>query len=1011
MKLVEFSIKNRAVTWLMIWLIALGGIVSYQKLGRLEDPEFTIKEAVITTLYPGATSLEVEEEVTEKIETALQQLKQLHELRSISRPGLSIVFAEMEDAFDKNSLPQVWDEMRRKIKEVEPQLPPGVVEPLINDDFGDVYGVFFALTGDGYSYHDLKEIAEDIRLELMFCEDVGRIAFWGEQQEVIYVELNRTKMSSLGISPTMIFNTIGAENAVVSGGVTRVDSEQLRLEVSGGFDSLEAIEMLYIRGLGSDKLIRLGDVAEVRRGYREPSSSFLYFDSQPAIGIGISTVDGGNVVRMGRSVKARLEELKARLPVGVELQTIAFQADTVSRAVNGFSINLLEAVVIVLVVLILFMGFREGLVMGIVLLLTILGTFIGMKMAGVLLQRVSLGALIIALGMLVDNAIVVVEGIMIKTRQGLSKKDAAIETVKETHWPLLGATAIAILAFASISVSHDKTGEFLRSLFQVVGISLGLSWVLAVTVTPFLCIVLLKNVDNDASDDLYHNWMYRAYRWLLKRCVRHRWITLGSVLLMLLLSLYGFRQVPKNFFPNSSRPQFTVSLYFPEGTHIESTRDRTLEIGRYVQTLEHVTDAVAFVGKGAMRFILTYQPEMPASNYAQLLVSVDDYREIRELLPQVREYLNAHAIDAVAVIEPFKLGMPGNWVAPRIIGPDVETLYQVGAQYADIMRRTPDTEAVHTDWMNKIKTVKMELSASRSSETGVSRPDVARSVATHFTGIPGGIYREGNDLLPIMMHIPLKSSEGLDQMKDVQIWSSMTGAFLPIEQVVDDMRIEWEPSVIQRLNRKRTLTVFAKPVVQTTAALLEKIRPEIEAVELPEGYELEWGGEYENSTEANQKLGANVPAALMLMFLISVLLFNSFRHPIIIFIGLPLVMIGVVSGLLLAGQPFGFMATLGILSLFGMLIKNEIVLLEQINLEMKDGKDPYNALIHASVSRVRPVSMAALTTVLGMVPLLWDPFFGPMAVTIMAGLTFATALTLLVVPVLYTAFFHIKAHL
>jgi len=1010
MKLAEFSISNRAVTWLMILLLTVGGMLSYQRLGRLEDPEFTIKEAVITTTYPGASAEEVESEVTEKIETALQKLKQLHELRSISRPGLSIVYAEMKDHFGKNTLPQVWDEMRRKIGEVVPLLPPGVNEPSINDDFGDVYGVFFALEGDGYSYHDLKEIAEDIRLELMFCKDVGRIEFWGLQQEVIYVDMNEEKMSDLGISPAMIFGTIGAENTVVSGGLTKVGPDKLRVEVSGGFQTPENIGSLYIRGITSDKLIQLKDVATVHRDYADPSTSFLYFNGKPAIGVGISTVDGGNVVVMGDSVKEKLKELQQRLPIGVELKTISFQAETVSEAVNGFSINLLEAVVIVLVVLVIFMGMREGMVMGIILLLTILGTFIGMRMMGVLLQRVSLGALIIALGMLVDNAIVVVEGIMIKTRLGLSKKQAAFETVKETQWPLLGATAIAILAFASISVSQDKTGEFLRSLFQVVGISLGLSWILAVTVTPFLCDVMLKTVNGDASADLYHNWIYRTYRWLLKKALHYRWMTLATVLLMLVGSMIGFKHVPKNFFPDSSRPQFTVSIYYPEGTHIDSTRDRVLEASNFIQTLDHVTDSAAFIGRGAMRFILTYQPEMPSSNYAQLLVCVDDYRSIKGLIGQVRQYFHERQIDAVAVIEPFKIGMPGNWVAPRIIGPDINTLYRIGEQYAEIMRNTPDTEAVHTDWMNQIKSIKVDLSETRAKELGVFRPDVARSLATHFSGVAGGIFRDGNDLLPIMLRIPGNNEDGLSRVKDSMVWNSLTGAFIPLEQVSDGISIDWKPSVIHRLNRKRTLTVFAKPIVQTTEALFEKIKPQIESIKLPDGYELEWGGEYENKTEANQKLGANVPAALMLMFLISVMLFNSFRHPIIIFTGLPLVLIGVVAGLLSAGQPFGFMATLGILSLFGMLIKNEIVLLEQINIEMNGGKDPYEALVHASVSRVRPVTMAALTTVLGMIPLLWDPFFGPMATTIMAGLTFATALTLIVVPVLYSVLFRIKTH-
>ena len=702
MKFAEYSLKNRAVLWSLVILIFLAGVSSYQQIGRLEDPEFTIKEAVIFTQYPGANAVEVEEEVTEPLETAVQQLKQLHEVRSISRPGLSIIQAEMKDKYDKETLPQVWDEMRRKINEAAAQLPPGVESPFINDDFGDVYGIFFALTGDGYSQHDLKEIAEDIRLELMVCDDVGRIGFHGVQQEVVWVKMDQNRMTTLGLSPMVILNTIQEQNTVVSGGTERMGPNQVRFEITGEFDEIKALEQLLVTGSNTGERIRIGDVATIERGYLDPPQQQMFYNGQAAVGIGISTVLGGNVITMGNSVSEKLEELAPHLPVGVELNKIAYQSETVAKSVDGFVLNLFGAVAIVLVVLVIFMGFREGFIIGAILMLTILATFFCMQMNGVLLQRISLGALIIALGMLVDNAIVVVEGIMIKTQLGKNKTEAAIETVKETQWPLLGATIIAILAFAAISLSQDVTGEFLKSLFQVIAISLGLSWVLAVTVTPFFCVLFLKTNEKKSQKDPYGSMVYRVYRGLLGFCIRRRWMVMGIVMSVLTLAFVGFGFVKQNFFPDSSRPQFTMSLFFPEGTHIDETREIILNIQDKVRTYEGVADVSSFVGSGAMRFILTYAPEMPSSNYGQLLVGVDNYELIPELIDLSRSMLNAHYPSVVHEMQPFKLGPSGAAIEARLVGRDEDTLYRISAQYMEIMRETANMESVRSNWGGRI---------------------------------------------------------------------------------------------------------------------------------------------------------------------------------------------------------------------------------------------------------------------------------------------------------------------
>lgn len=1010
MDLANYALRHKAVTLVFTLMVAVGGYLSYQSLGRLEDPEFTIKQAVIYTQYPGATAAEVEEEVTEPLETAVQQLKQLDEVRSISRAGLSIIYAEIQDTYDGHELPQVWDELRRKVNDATGSLPPGCEAPQINDDFGDVYGIFLALTGEGYSFRDMREFAKDLRRELLLCEDVGRIDFWGLQTEVVYVEIDRSRLARLGIPPATIFDTITAQNTVSTSGDVKVGGERVDLRVTGGFESVKAMEDLLIPAADTDdgksRMIRLRDVATVERGYLDPPTQLLRHNGKPAVGLGISTVEGGNVVTMGEAVQARLAELTPRVPVGMEIEPIAFQADTVKEAVTGFAVNLLEALAIVVVLLVLFMGLREGLIMGVVLLVTILGTFIFMKFWDVSLQRISLGALVIALGMLVDNAIVVTEGIVIKVMQGVRREQAATETVREVQWPLLGATIIAIMAFAAISVSDDTTGEFLGSLFQVIAISLGLSWVFAVTITPWLCVTFLKKPTE--IKEAHNNWLYRGYRAFLRFCINHRWLTLAAVASMLVVSLYSFQFVQKNFFPDSTRPQFMVDIWYPAGTHIEETAEGLAAMDEHIRSLPGVTATDTFVGNGALRFILTYEPEMPDSSYGQVLVSVDEYDAIPALMAQVEEYLNAEHPRALSAVEAFKLGPGGGAIEARLIGDDGLVLRQLADQVMEIMRDNDNTRTIKHDWRQRVKALHVRMAEAQSRDAGVTRPEISQALTMNFSGVNAGLYRDGDTLLPIVLRPPKAQRQGVSNLQDVQVWSEAAGKALPIGQVTDGSQTMWEDPIIRRLDRKRTLTVSCQQRTGTAMTLFEELRPQIEAIDLPPGYTLEWGGEYEKSTEANTKLMANVPIAFAVMFFISVMLFNSLRHPLIIFLGLPLALIGVVAGLLTAGQPFGFMALLGFLSLSGMLIKNEIVLLDQINLDIANGKQPYQAVVDSAVSRVRPVCMAAFTTVLGMIPLIWDAFFAAMAVTIMAGLTFATALTLVVVPVLYCVFFRVK---
>ncbi len=1002
-----YAIHHRATLLVAIILVVLGGVLAYGSLGRLEDPEFTIKEAVISTPYPGATAEQVELEVTDPLETAIQQVKQLKEVRSQSRAGLSIIFAEIQETYDKETLPQVWDELRRKVAAAQAALPPGAGPSDINDDFGDVYGVLLAITGDGYTLADLKEIAKDLRRELLLCLDVGRIDLWGLPVEVVYVEVDRAKLSRLGLNPQAIFDAIRHRNTITETGKLAVGSQDVRLRVTGDYEAVKDLGEQLI-GSGPDgRLIRLKDIARIERADRDPPDAVLRWNGRAAVGMGISTVSGGDVVAMGDALSQRLEELTSRMPVGIQIHDIANQSKTVKTTVRGFELSLGAAVVIVVGLLLVFMGPREGVIIGAVLLLTILTTFVAMNALGITLQRISLGALIIALGMLVDNAIVVAEGTVIKSQRGMSRPQAAIETVRETQWPLLGATAIAILAFAAITLSKDMTGEWLESLFQVICLSLGLSWIFAITVTPYLCVVLLPG--GKSSRGAPHDGpFYRAYRRFVGACIDHRWITLAIVGGLFMTAAWGFGFVRQDFMPDMNRPQITIDVWMPEGTHIDRTTAEVAAIDDHVRSLEGVTDVAAFVGRGPLRFLLTYEPQMPNSAYGQLLVSLDDYRRIPELKARLTPYLERRHPRAITSVDAFKLGPGGGAVVARLSGPDPDVLRDLADRVKDVMWANDNSRSVRTDWGRPVPAQALHLAQARSREIGVTRPDLSEALATTASGVVAGVYRHDEDLLSIIVRPPPDQRRDIDDVRDVQVWSESREHWTPIDQVTDGQSLRWETPIIQRLNRARVVRVSCKQKTGTTDGLLRELMAPIESIPLPDGYTLEWGGEHEEQVEANTKLMSNVPIAFTAMFVVSVMLFNTLRHALIIFLGLPLAVIGVASGMLLADKPFGFMAMLGFLGLAGMLIKNEIVLLDQINIERAAGKVPHRAVVDAAVGRVRPVSMAALTTVLGMTPLLWDAFFAPMAVTIMGGLTFATVLTLVVVPVLYSAFFGVR---
>ena len=1008
MSLARLTIEKKTVSIVLTIVFFLGGIIAFLDMPRLEDPEFTIKEALVVTNYPGANPSEVADEVTDVIEGAAQQLKQLKKVTSISNRGQSIVTVEVQDQYDKDTLPQVWDELRRKVSDAQPFLPPGAGPSLVIDDFSDVYGVLLSITGEGYTQQDLQDYVTFLRKQLLLVDNVAKIVVWGEQKETVFVEISRARMSQLGVSLESVYKTLSNRNLVVKSGNVKVGREYIEISPSGGVESVEDLGDLFIRD-GSGRLVPLRDVAEIHRGYQTPPSQVMGFNGQNSVAIGISMNPSANVVDLGDAINAKLQELLPQTPVGINVEKVYFQPSRVDNAVNSFVINLAEAVAIVIIVLLLFMGLQSGLLIGAILLITICGSFIFIQMAGVALERISLGALIIALGMLVDNAIVVIEGVLIRYQKGMDRIQAAVDVVEQSKWPLLGGTIIAIMAFAGIGLSPDKVGEFCRSLFVVLFISLMMSWITAVTVTPLLCEMFLRPKVTSAENDPYGGFLFRVYRGILEFCLRRRVITMVTLVAMLAGAIYGFGFVKRSFFPDSTQPRFYIHYWLPQGTDIRVTAEDVDELAGVLLQDEQIKNVSTFTGQGAPRFILTYPPEKPSSSYGLLLVEVKDYETTSAVMARYKKYVNENYPQAEAKVKKFKLG-PGRAasIEVRFSGPDTNILRELSRKAQDIMLATGHAESIRDDWRQDVKVLSPVIMEAQAKIAGITRPDLARAMQQFFIGTNVGVYREGDKLLPIVARPPARERLDVNQIGDVQIFSPVAGRMIPVEEVVSGFATNIEPGKLQTRNRMLTITASCEPIVGLPSVLLKELRPQIEAIELPAGYTMEWGGEFEDSKDAQTALAASLGGPFLIMILATVMLFNNLRVPAIIWLTVPLSIIGVTCGLLLTGEPFGFMALLGFLSLSGMLIKNAIVLLDQINLELAEGKEPYRAVVDSALSRIRPVAMAAGTTILGMLPLVTDAFFSAMAVTIMAGLAFATILTLLVVPVFYCMFYKVK---
>ncbi|WGW05931.1 efflux RND transporter permease subunit [Tropicibacter oceani] len=1002
MDIARFSINRPIYTWIVMLICLLGGLWGFATLGRLEDPAFTIKTAVVVTQYPGASAEEVALEVTEPLESQIQKMGEVKDIQSMNQPGLSWITVNMQDTYDGTQLPQIWTKLRNRVAEAA--LPSGATPPFVNDGFGDVYGLYYAVSAPGFSDAEINELSTFLRRELLLVSGVSDVALSGVPNEVIYVEPNLALTATLGIPPAAIIGAVASANEVVDGGALQSDEGRTLVQRPEGSDSVSEIAALSI-GVGG-KVINLSDFADISREREADPDLIIRHNGAEAFTLGVAGIATENIVEVGTRVDERLDQLRASLPLGISIQSIYRQHTVVEEASNAFLVNLAMSVAIVVIVLAVFMGWRAAIVVGSTLLLTVVGTLFFMALGAIEMERISLGALIIAMGMLVDNAIVVAEGMQIAMRHGKSSRDAATEAASKTQIPLLGATVIGIMAFAGIGLSPDATGEFLFSLFAVIAISLLLSWVLAVTATPLLGHYFFKRGEEGTSDG-YDGALFRGYAAVLRLSLRLRWPVIVALVAGTAACYAMFGQIKQQFFPDSNTPLYFVHYKLPQGASIHQTSDDIAVLEDWLVQREEVQAVTGYVGQGASRFMLTYQAEDPNPSYGHLIVRVSSLDVIEDEMNALETYALSAVPQGEFRVKRLAFGPGGGApIEVRFSGRDPDVLRDLADQAIARMQAVSDNIiAPRQDWRERELVLRPLYATERAQDAGISRTAITQVLQFATEGSSGGTFRERDRQIPIIVRAPRDSDLALT---DHMIYSDSGNTLVPLAQVIDGFTFEPQDTLLQRRDRAEVITVGADiPRGMTAAQVQAEIQATIDAMEIPDGYALEWGGELESASEAQAALGAQLPFSLIIMVLISVLLFNALRQPIIIWLLVPMAVNGVSLALLGAGLPFTFTALLGLLSLSGMLIKNGIVLVEEIDLTREaDPSLPLEtAIVTASTSRLRPVFLAAATTILGMLPLLSDAFFQSMAATIMGGLAFASVLTLIAAPVLYYVFF------
>lgn len=1006
MNLADFAIRQRVFVSFFVVLCVIAGIISYFQLGKLEDPTFTVKSAVIVVLYPGASAKEVELQVTDTIETKVQEMDSLWKLRSLSRPGISMIFVDLVEELESSELPQEWDLLRRKMQDVKLQLPPAAQLSIVQDEFSEVYGMLFSVYGDGISPAKLHDYAEELQRRIKTVSGIKKIELHGLKEQVVNIHIPNERLTQYGVSSAQVINQFISQNAVLGSGLFEAGDERVRYSHGGYFQSLDDIKNISLKGgvgnLLDAGLVKLGDVAEISLDYQTPAVSEARYNGQPAVVLAVSPRGGVNVVSLGGDLKRVIAEYQNELPIGAEIGVIAFQPDEVQKSISNFVVNLLESIAIVVVVLWVFMGLKSASIVGFSLFLTILITLIYMLIAGIDLQRVSLGSFILALGMLVDNAIVITDLFIVKLKQGKERTEAAIEAVKEMGLPLLGATIIAFMGASSILFSKTDSAEFAISTFQVLASSLTLSWVVAMTVTPMLCWYFIRA---EPSAEMKPAGKFEIrYRKAIDWTLDHSKLALLALVPFIVVTVLALPMLKTIFMPSSDRPLVFLDYWLPAGSKIEKVSEDMQVIEKWLLEQPEVKDVTTIVGASMPRFSVTVEPEPFDNSYGQILINVKDYDGISGLVDRGDRWLLENFPQAEPRFRDLKLATKDKFsIEPRFAGPDPEVLKELAAQAKEVMRQHPNIKYLRDNWRQESRVIHPQLNQEKARRSGINRADIAASVQRSSTGFPLGLLRQGDRLIAIKV---VSQEFGLHNLAEMPVLSMLGTHSVPLGQIVEEFKIEGEPSMIWRRNRVPEITVQAGVTSDVTVAeVRNELVEDIEGIQLPPGYTMTWGGEFYDQDRSVDDTLKQTPKSFIIMVIILVALFNGLRQPLIILTPVPLAFIGVVWFLLAVGKTFSFMALVGAIALSGMIIKNGIVLLDQIELERKQGRAFKEAIQEATFNRTMSIAMGALTTALGMIPLLTDRLFDSMAATIIGGLFVATILSLFVMPALYNLFY------
>lgn len=1028
----EYALENKALIKLFIAFLVIGGLWSFYSMSKMEDPEITVKQALVMTVYPGATAHQVELEVSDKLEKAIRQMGDIDYIESKSLNDLSLIKVVLKTTVPNGELEQKWDILRKKIVDVHTQLPTGASVPMVLDDFSAVYGMFYTLTADGFSDSDMIRYTNFIQRELINIEGIRNVQIYGTATPCININIDSKEMARLGISPIEILMTLQDQNRTVYSGFFNSGDERMKVMVPGNFRDLEDIRNLVLKGHDGNTFT-LGNIADIEEDYEKPQRNKMKYDGKRAYGIAIAMESGYDILKIGNTVTEKIEELENGLPSGFKFNKVFYQPERVSDAIDTFIVNLIESVLIVIVILMLTMGFRSGVIIGTGLVITVLGSFVVLYFFDGTLQRVSLGAFIVAMGMLVDNAIVVVDGILVDSARGMKKPQSLVHTANITARPLLGATLIAIIAFMPVSLSPDMAGEYARDLFIVLAVSLLLSWILALVHVPIHSEHYLKIKTADDNTNIFNTPLYRKFRGMLTFLLHHKAGTIIGIVLLLIVSVCCFSFLPQTFFPDLTYNQIYMEYKMPEGTCIEKVEKDLEEIERYLKTNPAITHVTTSLGGTPARYNLVRSVADPSLRYGELIIDFKSHKDIDNCMQDLQEYMNRHYPDAFIRLKKYNTMYMEFPIEILVSGPDPGVLKELRNKIQDIMREEPSAMLITDNWDDPVINMDINFNQHNARRAGLGKTDIGLSLLSVTEGIPVGSLYDGS----ISKNIYLKNI-GYNSLEDVTVNSMLPNITTvteeesiqrmlmdperkqllidrltsgrPVKEISDSISFEWKDPVAYRYNGQRAVIVqcnnaYGFTAEDTRLALEKKIN---ERIDFPDGYSMKWLGEYKASTDSNKYLFRSLPIAVIFMFAVLVFLFRDFKKPLIIFLCLPLAYIGIVMGIFVSGKPFSFVAVVGALGLIGMMIKNGVVLIDEITAQIKTGVEPVEALLSASSSRLRPVMMASGTTILGMIPLISDAMFGPMAVAIMGGLLVGTIITLMIIPVFYALFFNIK---